>query len=282
MFVLICLLSGILIGVQGLSYKLVPTYKYDGDQFRLVLIWTGAVLAAVGVAVNHEVLFNRVVLLGSVVAGVCAFIALLAVMQAMATGPASFTWVLANLSIGVPILFSAVIWSEPIQHVQWVGLGLFVLCLILFGKDLQRNGLRAVTLKWVVAAAIMFLANGSLILCFRAINKYTSVPHTFSVLVATYVVCGTLLLVHSWRRLALPGAGELKLSLMGAAGMMGGQALIIKALAINTASSLPIIHSTSIISVAIVSVILLKERLSKYSGGGLLVGLVSIILLTLG
>lgn len=282
MFVLICILSGVLIGVQGIAYKLVPTYKYDGDQFRLILIWTGAVLAAVGVAVNHEALSDRVVLLGGVAGGLCAFIALLAVMQAMATGPASFTWVLANLSIGVPILLSAVIWSEPIQHVQWVGLGLFVLCLILFGKDLQRNGTKAVTLKWAVAAAIMFLANGSFLLCFRAINKYTSVPHTFSALVTTYAVCGTLLLVYSWRRLALPRAGEIKLSLLGAAGMMGGQALIIKALAINTASSLPIIHSTSIISVTIVSMILFKEKLSRYSGGGLLVGLVSIILLTLG
>jgi drug/metabolite transporter (DMT)-like permease len=69
---------------------------------------------------------------------------------------------------------------------------------------------------------------------------------------------------------------------LGAAGMMGGQALIIKALAINTASSLPIIHSTSIISVTLASVIFFKERLSKYSGSGLLFSIVSIILLTMG
>ena len=282
MFVLICIVSGLLIGVQGISYKLVPTFKYDGDSFRLILIWTGALLAAAGVAMNHEGLSNRVVLLGSAAAGAFAFIALLAVMQAMATGPVAFTWVLANLSIGVPVLLSAAIWSEPIRRVQWVGIGLFVVSLMLFGKDLQRSGSRDVTWKWVVIAGIMFLANGSFILCFRAINKYTSDPHTFSALLTTYAVCGILLLIFSWRRLALPGAGEIKLSLMGAAGMMGGQALIIKALAINTASSLPIIHSTSIIAVTVVSAMFFKEKLSKYSGGGLLVGLVSIVLLTMG
>jgi len=282
MFVLICLLSGLLIGVQGVSYKLVPTYNCDSDRFRLILVWTGAVLAAVGVALGNEALSNRVVLLGSSAAGVCAFIALITIMQAMAIGPVAFTWVLANLSIGVPILLSAVIWSEPIRHLQWLGIGLFVLSLILFGKDLQRNGSKDVTLKWIAVADIMFLSNGSFLLCFRVINKYTSVPHTFSTLLTAYVVCGTLLLGYSWNRLALPRAGETKLGLLAAAGMMGGQALIIKALAINTASSLPIIHSASIISVAIASAIMFGERLSRYSGSGLLCGLVSIVLLTRG
>ena len=282
MFVLICLLSGLLIGAVGVSYKLVPMYKCDSDRFRLILIWTGAVLAAVGVAVGNEALSNRVVLLGSAAAGVCSFIALLTIMQAMAIGPVSFTWVLANLSIGVPILLSAVIWSEPIRHVQWLGMGFFVLSLILFGKDLQRSGSKDVTLKWIVVAAIMFLSNGSFLLCFRAINKYTSVSHTFSTLLTVYVVCGTLLIGYSWRKLALPRAGEMKLGLFAAVGMMGGQALIIKALAINTASSLPIIHSTSIIAVAVASAIMFGEKLSRYSGSGLLCGLVSIVLLTRG
>ena len=72
MFVLICLLSGLLIGVQGVSYKLVPTYRCHSDRFRLILIWIGAVLAAVGVALDNEALANRVVLLGSATAGGCA------------------------------------------------------------------------------------------------------------------------------------------------------------------------------------------------------------------
>ena len=282
MFVLICLLSGLLIGVLGVSYKLVPTYKCDSDRFRLILVWTGAVLAAVGVTLGQETLSNRIVLLGSAAAGICAFIALLTIMEAMAIGPVSFTWVLANLSIGVPILLSAVIWSEPIRHVQWLGMGFFVLSLILFGKDLQRSGSKDVTVKWIVVAAIMFLSNGSFLLCFRAINKHTSVSHTFSTLLTVYVVCGTLLIGYSWRKLALPRAGEMKLGLFAAVGMMGGQALIIKALAINTASSLPIIHSTSIIAVAVASAIMFGEKLSRYSGSGLLCGLVSIVLLTRG
>jgi drug/metabolite transporter (DMT)-like permease len=231
---------------------------------------------------GQETLSNRIVLLGSAAAGICAFIALLTIMEAMAIGPVSFTWVLANLSIGVPILLSAVIWSEPIRPVQWLGMGFFVLSLILFGKDLQRSGSKDVTVKWIVVAAIMFLSNGSFLLCFRAINKYTSVSHTFSTLLTVYVVCGTLLIGYSWRKLALPRAGEMKLGLFAAVGMMGGQALIIKALAINTASSLPIIHSTSIIAVAVASAIMFGEKLSRYSGSGLLCGLVSIVLLTRG
>jgi drug/metabolite transporter (DMT)-like permease len=223
---------------------------------------------------------NRVVLLGGAAAGVCSFTALITIMQAMAIGPVSFTWVLVNLSIGVPILLSAVFWSEPIRHAQWLGLAFFVVSLILFGKDLQQSGAKEMTLKWALFAAIMFLANGCFLFCLSAVNRYTLVPHTFSTLLTTYVVSGVLLLVQSWRRLARPSARDLKLGLSAAAAMMGGQALIIKALAANTASSLPIIHSSSIIVVAIVSVIMFGEGLSNYSGGGLLCGLVSIVLLT--
>jgi uncharacterized membrane protein len=282
LFILLCLLSGLLIGVQGISYKLVPTYKCDSSRFRLILIWTGAVLAAIGVGLGNESLSDRAVLFGSAAAGLCAFVALVAVMQAMATGPVSFTWVLANLSIGVPILLSALIWSEAIGPMQWLGLGLFVVSLVLFGKDLQRAGSKGVTLKWIGIAAIMFLANGSVLLLFRAVNRYTSIPHTFSTLLITYTVCGLLLLAHGRKSLSLPHAGEMKLGLVAAAGMMGGQALILKALAINTASSLPIIHSASIIAVAVASVVMFKEKLTVFSGSGLLCGLVSITLLTLG
>lgn len=282
MFILFCVLSGLLIGVQGVSYKLVPTYKCDGDRFLFTLVWIAALLAGVGVIVSNEILSDRVVVMGSMAAGLCAFGALKAIIQAMATGPVSFTWVLANLSIGLPILLSALIWSEPIRAVQWLGLGLFVVSLALFGKDLQRGGSKGVTLKWVGIATVMFLCNGSALLFYKVINKYSSVSHTFSTLVITYTTCGILLLACNWRKLALPHAAELKLSLMAAAGMMGGQALIIKALAINTASSLPIIHSTSIIAVSIASALMFGERLTRFSGSGLLCGLVSISLLTLG
>ncbi len=282
MFIVFCVLSGLMISVQGVSYKLVPTYKCDGDRFLLTLVWLAALLAGVGVLVTNESLSDSAVVLGSVAAGVCAFGALRAIIQAMATGPVSFTWVLANLSIGVPILLSAVIWSEPIRIVQWIGLSLFVVSLVLFGKDLQRGGSKGVTLKWVGIAAVMFLCNGSALLFYKVVNKYAAVSHTFSTLVITYTTCGVLLLASNWRKLTIPHAAELKLSLLAAAGMMGGQALIIKALAINTASSLPIIHSTSIIAVSIASAMMFGERLTRFSGSGLLCGLVSISLLTLG
>jgi drug/metabolite transporter (DMT)-like permease len=282
MFIVFCLLSGLLIAVQGVSYKLVPTYKCDGDRFLLVLVWLAVLLAGICVIVSNESFTDRVVVMGSVAAGVCAFGALMTIIRAMATGPVSFTWVLANLSIGVPILLSAVIWSEPIRSIQWLGLGLFAVSLVLFGKDLQRGGSKGVTLKWAGFAAVMFLCNGSALFCYKVINKYTTVPHTFSTLVITYTTCGLLLLASNWNRLSLPHPAELKLSLLAAAGMMGGQAFIIKALAINTASSLPIIHSTSIIAVAIASALMFGERLTRYSGSGLLCGLVSISFLTLG
>jgi hypothetical protein len=115
--------------------------------------------------------------MGSLAAGVCAFLALMAIIRAMATGPVSFTWVLANLSIGVPILLSAVIWSEPIRTIQWLGLGLFVVSLVLFGKDLQRGGSKGVTLKWVWIAAIMFLANGSALLCYKVHDCLSHLLH---------------------------------------------------------------------------------------------------------
>ena len=64
--------------------------------------------------------------------------------------------------------------------------------------------------------------------------------------------------------------------------MLGGQALIIEAVKVNTAVALPLIHGVSVMFVAGLSSWLFQERFSLFSGAGLLTGILAIVLLALG
>lgn len=278
---LLCLLSGLLIGVLGITYKLASRKKYDPDGFRSALTWIAAALALVAAAVSGEPFPGGMVLFLAVLCGGCFFLALIAVMRAMEIGAVSFTWVLINLSIVIPILVSAALWSEPVGVAQGAGFAFFALSLLLFGRDVVRGGPKRISVEWVIAAAIMFLANGAFLVLFKVIDRHTAAPHTFVTLCTLYCTSAVLFLLRQ-RKFALPHAGEWKLGAAAAVSMVGGQALIIRALSINTASSLPIIHGVSIIVVAVASAMMFGERFSRYSAGGLLAGLVSITLLTLG
>ncbi len=278
---LVCLLSGLLIGILGITYKLSSRNKFDPDAFRSALTWIAAALALAAATMAGEPLPGRSVLLFSVLCGGCFFLALIAVMRAMEIGAVSFTWVLINLSIVIPIVVSAVLWSEPVRMAQWAGFGFFALSLILFGRDLAGGEQKRISLEWVIASIVMFLANGTFLVLFKVIDRHSAQPHTFATLCTIYITSAVLFIVRK-RKVVVPRAGEWKLGAAAAVSMLGGQALIMIALSINTASSLPIIHGGSIIVVAVASASLFGERFSRYSTGGLLAGLASIALLTLG
>lgn len=278
---LICLLSGLLIGILGITYKLSSRNKFDPDGFRSALTWLAAALAvAAGFAAGEPAPDGMVVLL-SALCGACVFLALISVMRAMEIGAVSFSWVLINLSIVIPILVSAVLWSEPVGPPQWAGFGFFALSLVLFGRDLAGGEEKRISLEWMIAAVIMFVANGTTLVLLKMVDRHTTAPHTFVTLAGVYITAAVLFAIRK-RKFVVPRAGEWKLGSVAAASMLGGQALIIIALSINTASSLPIIHGASIIVVAIASAFMFGERFSRYSTAGLLAGLASITLLTLG
>ncbi len=281
MFLLLCLFSGLLIGTLGITYKLSSRNKFNPDGFRGALTWLAAALALAAAAAVGEPAPNGTVVLFSVLCGGCFFLALIAVMRAMEIGAVSFTWVLINLSIVIPILVSAVLWSEPVGAAQRAGFAFFVLSLVLFGRDLAGGEQKRISLEWVISAVVMFLANGTFLVLFKVIDRHITAPHTFVTLGTIYITSAALFVIRK-RKVVMPQAGEWKLGAVAAASMLGGQALIMFALSINTASSLPIIHGVSIIVVAVASAMMFGERFSRYSTGGLLAGLASIALLTLG
>jgi drug/metabolite transporter (DMT)-like permease len=278
---LVCLLSGLLIGVLGITYKLSSRNNLDADAFRNALTWIAATLALSAATFAGEPLPGGSVLFYSVLCGGCFFLALIAVIRAMEIGPVSFTWVLINLSIVLPIIVSAVLWSEPVRTAHWAGFGFFTLSLILFGRDLAGGEQKRLSLEWVFAATIMFLANGTFLVLFKVIDRHITEPHTFVTLGTIYITSALLFIIRK-RKVIVPRPGEWKLGSAAAGSMLAGQALIMVALSINTASSLPVIHGVSIIVVAVASAVIFGERFSRYSAGGLLAGLASITLLTLG
>lgn len=81
-------------------------------------------------------------------------------LQALETGPFSYTSVILSLSMLIPTLSGAVVWGEHIYSIQIVGIVLMVGCLILsvdFTGEQKKS-----SLKWLLFCGLAFLGNGAI------------------------------------------------------------------------------------------------------------------------
>jgi len=280
--VVVSLFSGLLVGALGLTYKLVSIRRCDADNFRLMYSWLAALLVLIAALFRGESLSNPTVVFWGGLAGAAFLLALIALMKAMELGSVAFTWILVNFSIVIPILASSTLWSEPVLPGQWLGLGLFMVCVAFFGwgmrsRDTQSKG---ITIRWLIFLMLMFLSNGTSLLLLKTISKKSG-SHDFFLPFIPYYAIATIgfLAIARVRRAKLPGFGDVKFGLLAAVSATLGNVLLYVALSMNAASALPIVHGGSIIVVSTGSVMFFGESFSWPKAIGTLLGLASITLL---
>jgi drug/metabolite transporter (DMT)-like permease len=172
--------------------------------------------------------------------------------------------------------------SEPILRSQWVGLGLFVGCVLSFGWGMRSPSTpgRDITVSWLVYLALLFLGNGMSLLLLKAISKQAGNHDFFLPFIPFYMIAATGSLVIARAGGArLPGLPELTIGVAAALSAMLGNVLLYVAISKAAASALPIIHGFSILVVCAGSVLFFGERFSWPKALGTLLGMASITLL---
>ncbi len=269
--------------VIGILYKLVGLKPWSDDGFRFVMMGLGTLSALVMWVYSAEHWNATVTWLG-LLCGVLGLISLFSVMRSMTLGSSAATWVVLNLSIILAILLAPLLWNEHISLRQWSGIGLFVLSVFLFARDRGDGEQRPISLRWALPATIMFFMNGLTLVVFKVLDRAVHQPHTFSTLTIYYGSTTVLLIpvfmARRWKNVfvKLP---ELIAGLLAALAMMVGQAMLLKAISIDSTTSIPVIHGANVVIVSVMSSILFREKFTFYSTSGVIAGVASIGLLTL-
>lgn len=136
----------------------------SGD--RLVVLGANYILATgIGIILWYigspgEIALQPAVIVFAAVVGIGFVIAFFAYMKSVRTVGVSLATLVARLSIVLPLLLSAIIYTEIPTIFQWLGIALTLLTLVLFTRSIRRDKTKEYTTEGIFYLLLMFVVLG--------------------------------------------------------------------------------------------------------------------------
>ena len=160
---LLCLLASTKVFLQGLFSKNNVNSFADGLFFNGLIFLFSAI-----VFIKDTCTFNLDVLLFGIVFGTLTVLFQSCYIKAMSCGNFSLTVLIINLSMIIPMLFSAVVYNERISALRFIGI---LLSLAALAFNLNPKAQDSCSFKWLRLALLASLANGLLAVCQQLFGK---------------------------------------------------------------------------------------------------------------
>lgn len=197
-------------------------------------------------------------------------------------GSLALTNLIQTFSLAIPTLFGIFFLKEPMGEFTVVGLILLVICLILTNI---KNEKYSVTGKWLFWMSISFFSNG----LFATVQKYHQFKtggqfgNELMIFALSFTVIALLIIVLVFDK------KDIKTSLKSTCfpvghGVMNGIAnmsLLLLAPIASASLVYPLLTSSSLIILSLISIIFYKEKLSKRQIIGIILGIISAVLLAI-
>ena len=221
--------------------------------------------------------------------GVLFVITVFLIVITMSKGPMGMSSLLINMSMIIPVTGGILIWGEELTIIKFVGILCMVAVLALSGLSERGKGKNS-NLRWFALAILTMVFNGTLSLMQKALTANFENPNATAFNCWAFAIGGVLcwLIVLA---LKLKGTSfadwtsrpkELLLCSLGMGwGTVGGNMFNVLALTVLPAVvAFPLVQGTVILSVMVGSMVLYKEKLSKWGILALVLGIAGIIFLS--
>lgn len=238
-------------------------------------------------AVNREWSF-RVEMLVPAFAFALAFSSALAfTVLAVKNGSLANTSLIISYSLLIPCFYGVLFLDEPIGWTLIVGVALLAISLFLTNYQKSADGEKAITLKWVVFAAIAFVGNG---MC-STVQKAAGLSFTSGEI--NMIMILALAMVVIFLLAASLGSGEKKewracckagFVIGLASGLMNGAVnyfVIYLNPRMSASIMFPIISGGGLVLVFLYSILISREKFNLQQWIGFAVGLVSLVILNI-
>ena len=133
--------------------------------------------------------------------GLCFSLANLCGMMAFRTGDLSITGLLISFSLILPTLYGVIFLNDPVGILFWIGLALFLVCLVLtnvkfLDKNKDNKVKKGISFKWVFFVTVATVANGCGTICQTMQQKaYGGTKGNELMIIALSMVCLVFLTV---------------------------------------------------------------------------------------
>ena len=205
-------------------------------------------------------------------------------MLALAVGPLSLTCLISSFSLIIPTIYGILVLNEPVSTTLLVGLGLLVVALILI--NLEEKGQKKITMKWILLMVFCFFGNGacSTVQKMQQIHFQGQYKSEFMIaaLIISTVAIGIFALCTE-KKQVLPNlkAGFWLYLICGVANGLTNFLVVFLSLRVAASVMFPVISAGGIVLAFLLSLLVYKEKLSKWQIIGSALGLVSVIFLNM-
>ncbi|MBQ8372435.1 MAG: EamA family transporter [Clostridia bacterium] len=214
-------------------------------------------------------------------------------MKAMSEGPASLTTLIYSSAFLIPIVFGAIVWSEPISPVQYIGIGTLIvsMALIILNKSEEK-----INLKWLLFVFLAALGSG-LNAIIQKLHQFSEHSDELTLFLLFALAFSAVISIIGY--LVYRPKGEIKeikikkeekkslreimyklspIPLGICVGLLNFLNLMLAG-RLPSAVQFPVYNVGSLILTGVVSVLLFKERLGIRRLVGCLIGIVAIVLI---
>lgn len=283
--ILIALTAAVIYGFLGLAFEIAAKRDYPNWDFMLYKQATGTVLG-LALSLGLRLSFFRLQIVAMAFVGaVCYLATLWAYLTASREADMAANWTVINLSVALPVLFSAYWFHDRFNLSKGLGIVFTLAAVVLVGGFGAKT--RILTAKWSRWIFVAFLLNGWFVMLLRFVPEGLGALFTFYF----YGLSTLMTLLHKLvKKKALSKArGIYAIAALGAATHWSGIMLTI--IALNTVGRVsrqaglivyPITNGLPIVFGVVIGSLLLRQKLRSRSAWGIVCGSVAMICLSRG
>lgn len=218
--------------------------------------------------------------IGSVL-GINFVLGFLLLMAGIARGPLAIPVTVMRLSVAVPIGASIVIWGEHPGGVQWTGIALGMIAIVLFGWGLSKPGASAGRGGgyWIFIVSL-FLVMGIADLLLKAFRELSPGTERLLFTWILFTVSAVFTWILVWVRRIPFTRGTFLLGLaLGVPNLFSTFFMLTALQSVPASIAFPFVNLTVILGSALLGLLAWKERLRGLALVGLVVAAVALVLL---
>lgn len=146
--------------LRGVFSKKYPMKGVPLWRFQLIQnLCCAAAILLIYLVSGSDFQFSLFSVLIGVFFAAATIVAVVTTMQAQEVGPFSYTTVIICLSAIIPALSGVLFFHESVSVIQYIGVAMMVLCIILSPDTSNENGKKA-NLRWLLLTLVGFLFSG--------------------------------------------------------------------------------------------------------------------------
>ncbi len=226
----------------------------------------------------------------AVFSGFIYVFAFLLYSKAMAMGPMSFTTLLFNLGVVIPVIFGMAVWHEKVN--VWQTIGFVLLCVTFYLSSISENGNdKKASLQWLLFCSVSMVGSGFLMVASKYQQVLAPGVHIREFMIITFATAILITLPCLWWQMAkrqdtithLKHKGFISLFIIH--GLISGVSSQIGLQLSNMTPAtvqFPIVNGGILLLSTAYSILIYKESVSIKKGFALGIGLLSVVFLCMG